>query len=41
MCATRRPDPFRRVFGYHEMFHTLQIAATTVICTVVALYVFG
>jgi hemolysin III len=25
--ATRRPDPFPRVFGYHEIFHALVIAA--------------
>jgi hemolysin III len=25
--ATRRPDPFPRVFGYHEVFHALTIAA--------------
>jgi len=25
--ATRRPDPFPRVFGYHEVFHALVIAA--------------
>jgi hemolysin III len=25
--ATRRPDPFPRVFGYHEIFHALVITA--------------
>lgn len=25
--ASRRPDPFPRVFGYHEVFHALVIAA--------------
>jgi hemolysin III len=25
--ATRRPDPFPRVFGFHEVFHLLVIAA--------------
>ena len=25
--ATRRPDPFPRVFGYHEVFHALVILA--------------
>jgi hemolysin III len=25
--ATRRPDPFPRVFGYHEVFHLLVVAA--------------
>ena len=37
--AARRPDPFPRVFGYHEMFHTLQVAATVVFYLVVAIYV--
>jgi len=37
--AARRPDPFPRVFGYHEMFHTLQVAATAVLYSVVAIYV--
>ena len=37
--ATRRPNPFPRVFGYHEIFHTLQVAATGVMYLVVALYV--
>ena len=37
--ATRRPDPLPRVFGYHEMFHTLQVAATAVLYSVVAIYV--
>jgi hemolysin III len=25
--ATHRPDPFPRVFGYHEVFHAMVIAA--------------
>ena len=37
--ATRRPDPFPRVFGYHETFHTLQVAATSVLYYLVAVYV--
>ena len=37
--ATRRPNPFPRVFGYHEVFHTLQFAATGLIYSVVAVYV--
>ena len=41
MYATRRPDPFPRVFGYHEVFHALQVAATVVIYSVVAIYVLG
>ena len=28
--AARRPDPWPRVFGFHEMFHTLVIAAAVV-----------
>ncbi|MCH7553434.1 MAG: hemolysin III family protein [Chloroflexi bacterium] len=39
--AARRPDPFPGVFGYHEIFHALQVAATAVIYMVVALYVLG
>jgi hemolysin III len=27
--AARRPDPFPRVFGYHEVFHALVVAAAT------------
>jgi hemolysin III len=34
--ATRRPDPFPRVFGYHEIFHALVIAAAACHFTVVA-----
>jgi hemolysin III len=26
--ATRRPDPFPRVFGYHEVFHAIVIVAS-------------
>ena len=37
--AARWPDPFPRVFGYHEVFHALQVAATAVIYSVVAIYV--
>ena len=37
--ATRRPNPFPRVFGYHEMFHAFQVAATAAIYSVVAIYV--
>jgi hemolysin III len=25
--ALRRPDPFPRVFGYHEVFHALVVVA--------------
>ena len=34
----RRPNPFPRVFGYHEVFHTLVIAASLLHYTVVAAY---
>jgi len=27
--ARRRPNPFPRVFGYHEVFHALVVAAAT------------
>ena len=37
--AARRPDPFPRVFGYHEIFHALEIAATVVVYSVVLIYV--
>lgn len=34
--AARRPDPFPRVFGYHEVFHALVIAAAVCHFAVVA-----
>jgi hemolysin III len=37
--ALRRPDPAPTVFGYHEVFHALVIAAAAVQFAVVALYV--
>ncbi len=37
--AARRPDPFPRVFGYHEVFHALVIAGTAVHFTLIAAYV--
>jgi hemolysin III len=37
--AARRPDPFPRVFGYHEVFHAMQVLATVVFYYVVAIYV--
>jgi len=36
--ATRRPDPFPRVFGYHEVFHALTLVA--VACQYVAIAFF-
>jgi hemolysin III len=35
--ARRRPDPAPRVFGYHEVFHVLVIAAAAVQFAAVAL----
>jgi hemolysin III len=37
--ARRRPDPFPTVFGYHELFHALVIAAVALQYTVVAVFV--
>jgi hemolysin III len=37
--AVRRPDPFPAVFGYHEVFHVLVIAAVLLQYTVVAFWV--
>jgi hemolysin III len=37
--ALKRPDPAPAVFGYHEVFHALVIAAAAVQFAVVALYV--
>jgi hemolysin III len=36
--ARRRPDPVPRVFGYHEVFHVLVIAAAAVHFAAVAVY---
>ena len=36
--ARRRPDPSPRVFGYHEVFHVLVIAAAAVHFAAVAVY---
>jgi len=35
--AMRRPDPAPDVFGYHEVFHALVVAAATMHCAAVAL----
>ena len=37
--ARRRPDPLPRVFGYHELFHVLTVAAATCQYVAVAIYV--
>jgi hemolysin III len=39
--ATRRPDPAPAVFGYHEVFHALTIAAFTTQYVAVSLVVYG
>lgn len=39
--ATRRPDPFPRVFGYHEVFHALVIVAAVLHFLVAARAVMG
>jgi hemolysin III len=36
--AARRPDPFPRVFGYHEVFHLLVIAGSAMHYSLVAIY---
>ena len=37
--ARRRPDPHPQVFGYHELFHVLTVAAAACQYVVVAFYV--
>jgi hemolysin III len=37
--ARRRPDPIPRVFGYHELFHVLTVAAAACQYVAVAFYV--
>jgi hemolysin III len=37
--ARRRPDPVPRVFGYHEVFHVLVVAAVALQYGAVALVV--
>jgi hemolysin III len=37
--ALRRPDPAPAVFGYHEIFHVLVIAAAAIQYAVIAVYV--
>jgi hemolysin III len=37
--ALRRPNPWPRVFGYHEVFHSFVVAGSAVHYSVVALYV--
>ena len=37
--ATRRPDPFPAVFGYHEIFHLMVVAAVALQYAAIAFYV--
>ncbi len=37
--ALRRPDPWPRIFGYHEVFHTLIVAGSAVHYSLIAIYV--
>ena len=37
--ALRRPDPFPAVFGYHELFHVLTVAAAGCMYAAIAFYV--
>ena len=37
--AVKRPDPVPSVFGYHEVFHGLVIAAAALQCAVIAFWV--
>ena len=39
LYARRRPDPWPRVFGYHEVFHLLTIAAAIAFYVVILVYV--
>jgi hemolysin III len=39
--ATRRPDPAPAVFGYHDVFHALTIAAFTTQYVAVSMVVYG
>jgi hemolysin III len=37
--ALKRPDPFPRVFGYHEIFHVLTLVAAGLQYAAIAFYV--
>jgi hemolysin III len=37
--AARRPNPFPNVFGYHEVFHTVEVVASACIAAVVWFWV--
>ena len=39
LYARKRPDPWPRVFGYHEVFHLLTIAAAGAFYVVILVYV--
>lgn len=36
--AVRRPDPFPKVFGYHEVFHLFVVAGSAIHFSLVAIY---
>ena len=36
--ALRRPNPWPRIFGYHEVFHALVVAGSAVHFSLVAIY---
>ncbi len=36
--AARRPDPFPRIFGYHEVFHLLVVGGSALHFSLVAIY---
>jgi hemolysin III len=36
---SRRPNPFPRVFGYHEVFHVLELGGTGAFYAAIAVYV--
>ena len=37
--AARRPDPWPRIFGYHEVFHTFVVAGSALHYAAIAIYV--
>ena len=37
--AARRPDPWPRVFGFHEVFHTFVVAGSLLHFAAIAFYI--
>ncbi len=37
--ALKRPDPWPRVFGFHEVFHTFVVASSLLHFAAIAIYV--